>query len=79
MAAAKPHALDLGELEFTADTAGGVELARWVDRLRALVREHDRLSVHRCPQMLAHTLYKTGLLRDGRIELIDVREEEPYG
>ena len=52
MAAPKPHALDLGELEFTADTAGGVELAGWVDRLRALVREHDRLSVHVCRRTL---------------------------
>ncbi|EDM79416.1 hypothetical protein PPSIR1_02646 [Plesiocystis pacifica SIR-1] len=32
-----------------------------------------------CPQMLAHTLYKAGLLRGGSIELVDVREEEPYG
>lgn len=79
MAAAERHALDLGDLEFDAGAEGGVDVARWVDRVRALVREHGRLSIRRCPQMLAHTLYKVGMLRDGRIELIDVREEEPYG
>lgn len=79
MAAAERHEIDLGELEFAADADAGVDLARWVDRLRAQLREHGRLSIHRCPQMLAHTLYKVGMLRDGRISLIDVREEEPYG
>lgn len=73
MAGPEPLELDLDELEL--DT--GVELARWVDELRARVREHGRIRVRACPQMLAHTLYKAGLLRDGRIELIEVREEEP--
>jgi hypothetical protein len=77
MAAADPRTLDLGELEFDVDD--GVELARWVDRIRARVRSDGRVVVRRCPQMLAHTLYKAGLLRDGRIELIETREEEPYG
>ena len=77
MAAAEPFELDLGELEFDADD--GVEVARWVDRIRARVHSHGRVLVRRCPQMLAHTLYKVGLLRDGRIELVDTREEEPYG
>lgn len=66
--------VDLCELEL--DT--GLELARWVDELRALVRRHGRVRVRACPQMLAHTLYKAGLLRDGRIELVETREEEPY-
>ncbi|MEX1363769.1 MAG: hypothetical protein AB1Z98_11620 [Nannocystaceae bacterium] len=72
---AAPHVLELAEL----DVDDGPELARLVTRLRALAREHGRLQLRDCPQMLAHTLYKAGLLRDGRIELVSVREEEPYG
>jgi hypothetical protein len=71
----RPVELDLAELEL----ASGVEVARWVDELRARARTHGRVRVRACPQMLAHTLYKAGLLRDGSIELVDVRQEEPYG
>jgi hypothetical protein len=67
--------VDLTELELDS----GVAVARWVDELRARVRAHGRIRVRGCPQMLAHTLYKANLLRDGSIELVDVREEEPYG
>lgn len=77
MGAAESFEIDLGELEF--DAHDGVEVARWVDRIREHLRTQGRVRVRRCPQMLAHTLYKVGLLRDGRIELIDTREEEPYG
>ena len=69
-----PLELDLDELEL--DT--GIEVARKVDELRALAAV--RVVVLRgCPQMLAHTLYKAGLLRSGRIVLASMREEEPYG
>lgn len=57
----------------------GPALARMVSRLRALVDEHGALELHACPQLLAHTLYKAGLLRSGRIALVSVRDEEPYG
>lgn len=77
MAGAERFELDLGELEIADDD--GIEVASWVDRIREQVRTHGRVIVRRCPQMLAHTLYKIGALRDGRIELIDTREEEPYG
>ena len=79
MAAAEPERIDLRELEFGADGAAGVALSHWIDHLRERVRAHGRVIVHHCPQMLAHTLYKTGMLRDGRIVLVDTREEEPYG
>lgn len=69
------HVLDLGELEID----DGPELARLVTRLRGLVEEHGVVELHACPQLLAHTLYKAGALRSGRIRLISVREEEPYG
>ncbi len=68
------HVLDLAELE----TGTGVELAALVDELRARAAG-ARLIVRNCPQMLAHTLYKAGLLRRGDIVLESVRDEEPYG
>ena len=71
--------IDLAAVEIEGDVGGGLVVARWVDELRARVREHGRVRVHGCPQMLAHTLYKVGMLRDGTLELIDTREEEPYG
>lgn len=69
--------LDLAELEF--EPSDGVALAGWVDRVRERVRARGRVVIRHCPQMLAHTLYKAGLLRDGRIVLVEVRDEEPYG
>jgi hypothetical protein len=69
------HVLDLGELEVD----DGPELARLVTRLRSLLEEHEALALHGCPQLLAHMLYKAGMLRSGRIRLISVRDEEPYG
>lgn len=69
------HVLDLSDLEVD----DGPALARLVTRLRGLVEEHGALELHACPQLLAHTLYKTGALRNGRIRLISVRDEEPYG
>jgi len=67
--------LDLAELELER----GVELTRWVDAIRQHLREHRRVRICSCPQMLAHTLYKVGMLGDPRLELVDTREEEPYG
>ncbi|MBA3550043.1 MAG: hypothetical protein H0T76_26490 [Nannocystis sp.] len=66
--------LDLAELE----TGTGAELAATVDLLRARAARTP-LILRNCPQMLAHTLYKAGLLRRGDIVLESVREEEPYG
>jgi hypothetical protein len=79
MVEAEPEHIDLRELEFGSDGAAGVALSHWVDHLRERVRASGRVIVHHCPQMLAHTLYKTGMLRDGRVVLVDAREEEPYG
>lgn len=70
-----PFELDLHELEFDR----GVELTHWVDTIREHLRVHGRVRIHGCPQMLAHTLYKVGMLTDPRLELVDTREEEPYG
>jgi len=69
------HVLELDDLEVD----DGPALAELVTHLRALVREHGAVELRDCPQLLAHTLYKTGELRHGRIRLASVREEEPYG
>lgn len=59
------------------DTPG--QVLALVDRLRARVATGERLRVRNCPQMVAHTLYKAGLLLNGRIELESSRQEEPFG
>lgn len=67
------------------DVDDGPELARMVSDLRrraAQLRQQGEVLVLRhCPQMLAHTLYKAGVLVRGELELeLDtVRNEEPYG
>ncbi len=66
--------LDLDELELET----GILVAREVDRLRALAAGQV-VVLRNCPQMLAHTLYKAGLLRGGRIVVASMREEEPFG
>lgn len=68
--------VDLREAE-TGDGQGVATLASLVeDSLRA----GARVTLRHAPQMVAHTLYKTGRLRDGSaLELVAPREEEPYG
>jgi hypothetical protein len=72
--ATMPVRLDLSDL----DVEDGPSLARWVSELRARA-EREPLVLDHCPQLLAHTLYKAGVLGHGRITLARVREEEPYG
>lgn len=71
---AAPQVFDLAEVD--ADTAA--EVLAWVERLRAAAARGP-VVVERCPQMLAHTLYKAGLLGTPALVLASVREEEPYG
>ena len=66
--------LDLADRE-PADSA---EVAALVEEIRSLAATGP-IHIHNCPQMVAHTLYKVGDLRDGRIVLVDPRQEEPYG
>jgi anti-anti-sigma regulatory factor len=56
----------------------GAAVAEAVNALRELGR-HTRVVVRHAPQLLAHTLYKTGMLRSQRFELAEPRQEEPYG
>jgi len=69
------HVMELADL----DVDDGPALAELVTHLRELVKQHGAVELRDCPQLLAHTLYKTGELRHGRIRLASVREEEPYG
>ncbi len=67
--------VQLADLE--PPSGGG--LAVLVDALRALAGRVERVELHDAPQMLAHTLYKTGLLRGGRLHLISSADpEQPY-
>lgn len=64
--------LDFEDLELD----DGRAVAETVNALRELL-EQARVTVHHAPQMLAHTLYKTGMLRGSRLALASPRNEEP--
>ena len=64
------------ELEL-ADPPTSHVLARLVDVLTALARTRS-ITLVAPPQMLAHTLYKAGRLRAGRLTIEAERSEEPY-
>ena len=66
-------ALDLDGL----DLLDGVAVAEAINGLRAALALGAPVVLHRAPQMLAHTLYKIGMLTDGAISLEDPRVEEP--
>jgi hypothetical protein len=63
--------LELGELELDDGTA----VAEAVNGLRALMRR-ARVTLREAPQMLAHVLYKAGMLEGGRLQLEATRDEE---
>ena len=61
------------------DTEDGVAVAELINLVRALAARVERLTLDSAPQMLAHTLYKVGMLEDGRIRLVAPRTEEGLG
>ncbi|MFT5686651.1 MAG: hypothetical protein ACI8RZ_007607 [Myxococcota bacterium] len=65
--------LDLLDL----DLEDGVSVAETVNALRTLLARHSTLTLLHAPQMLAHTLYKVGMLQDGRLVLVRPRVESP--
>ena len=67
--------LELGEL----DIDDGVAATQAVNAVRLLCTQVTLLRIDAAPQVLAHNLYRTGLLAQGNIELIDMREDEAYG
>ena len=73
-----------------ADAQGGIRLnlrgldiddplalATAINSLRRLRARAARIILEGAPQMLCHNLYRVGLLGDNRIELIDMRKDEP--
>ena len=76
IAAEADVSLDL--LEF--DLADGMAIATVINAVRNLVTSARRVRLIGAPQLLCHNLYRVGLLgTDKRIELIAMREDEPYG
>lgn len=67
--------LDLAEL----DSMDGESVAVMVNLIRQAVDGGAAVRVVRAPQMLAHTLYKIGMLIPTGVELVEPRVEEPYG
>jgi anti-anti-sigma regulatory factor len=65
---------------FGFDINDGVSVAIAVNALRDLLKRVSQLQLIGAPQILCHNLYRVGLLGPGSaIELIDMREDEPYG
>jgi anti-anti-sigma regulatory factor len=67
--------LELSDL----DIGDGVAATHALNAVRLLRSRTPLLRIVAAPQVLAHNLYRTGLLLDGAIALEAMREEEPYG
>jgi len=61
------------------DIDDGIAATEAVNAIRSLLAKQPLLSIHGAPQVLAHNLYRTGLLSEGRIHLEAMREDEAYG
>jgi len=61
------------------DIVDGVAATQAVNAVRYLLTGQASLCIHGSPQVLAHNLYRTGLLGGGRIHLQAMREDEAYG
>jgi ABC-type transporter Mla MlaB component len=67
--------LDLADLEIV-DPVG---VLASVDAIRALAKTAEHLVIRGAPQLLGHNLYRSGLLEaSSGIELVEMREDEPY-
>ncbi|MEE9241374.1 MAG: hypothetical protein V3U53_09340 [bacterium] len=69
-----------GKVEFLMEDAeliDGISVTRMVEAVRCLLRNFDQVRLIYSPQMLAHSIYKVGMLKGGAgLELVDPREEE---
>lgn len=62
------------------DVADGTGALLGVDLVRRLLTHCGRVELRHAPQLLAHNLYRVGLLEGpGVVALVEPREEEPYG
>lgn len=66
--------LDLAEL----DINDGVAATYAVNAVRLLLSRDTPLVIDSAPQVLAHNLYRTGMLEGDSVRLVDMREDEAY-
>jgi hypothetical protein len=59
-----------------AELTDGISVTHMVDAVRLLLRSYGQVRLIRSPQMLAHSLYRVGMLQGGGLELVEPREEE---
>jgi hypothetical protein len=59
-----------------AELTDGVSVTHMVDAVRLLLKSYEQVRLIRSPQMLAHSLYRVGMLQGGGLELVEPREEE---
>lgn len=60
-----------------AELLDGSATAQMVDAVRVLLDRFERVKLIRSPQVLAHSIYRVGMLEGAtRIELVEPREEE---
>jgi anti-anti-sigma regulatory factor len=65
---------------FDFDVDDGVSVVTAINALRDLLKRVGRVQLIGAPQILCHNIYRVGLLESNTaIELIDMREDEPYG
>lgn len=65
---------------FDLEIVDGVAATHAVNIVRSLLHRYAEVTLEGAPQLLAHNLYRVGLLYDGApLHLIATREEEPYG
>lgn len=62
------------------DVEDALGVLEFINLIRLILSTGTRLILVEAPHILAHDLYRIGLLRrDSLLELIDPREELPYG
>ena len=62
------------------DILDGVAATAAVNAVRVLLERCGKVTLIGAPQILAHNLYRVGMLADdGPIRLLDMREDEAYG
>jgi hypothetical protein len=72
-----------GEIVFVMfgfDVDDGIAVVTAINAFRELLKRVSRLKLIGAPQLLCHNIYRVGMLETGdAVELIDMREDEPYG
>ncbi|MEW6128188.1 MAG: hypothetical protein AB1757_14195 [Acidobacteriota bacterium] len=72
-----PDAVALDMLEF--DVSDGIAIVTTINAIRQILTRTKKLKLVAAPQILCHNLYRVGLFGiDSRIELVAMREDEPY-